>query len=111
MNPTLPSPSSASSMDAGAERFARRVTARLESGTADLPYDISERLRAARMQALAKRKLVVAPKREQVRGLAHASAPVRVAVGAALPHGGTVAATNAAAGGTPSCRPFPSWPC
>ena len=91
MNPTLPSPSSASSMDAGAERFARRVTARLESGTADLPYDISERLRAARMQALAKRKLVVAPKREQVRGLAHASAPVRVAVGggaAAWGHGG-----------------------
>lgn len=91
MNPTLPSPSSASSMDTGAERFARRVTARLESGTADLPYDISERLRAARMQALAKRKLAVAPKREQVRGLAPASAPVRVAAGggaAAWGHGG-----------------------
>ena len=34
-----------------ADRFARRVTARLTSGTDDLPYDISERLRAARMQA------------------------------------------------------------
>lgn len=41
---------------AAAERFAMRVTARLSSGTADLPYDISERLRASRMQALAKRK-------------------------------------------------------
>ena len=40
------------------DRFARKITARLSQGTADLPYDISERLRAARMQALAKRKLV-----------------------------------------------------
>ena len=46
-----------------ADRFARCVTARLTSGTDDLPYDISERLRAARMQALAKRK-VVAPVRK-----------------------------------------------
>lgn len=43
-----------------AERFARRVTARLEQGSHDLPYDISERLRASRMQALSKRK-VTAP--------------------------------------------------
>lgn len=48
--------------EAAAERFALRVTARLSSGTDDLPYDISERLRASRMQALAKRK-VVAPAR------------------------------------------------
>ena len=41
---------------AAAERFALRVTARLTSGTEELPYDISERLRASRMQALAKRK-------------------------------------------------------
>lgn len=91
MNSTLPSPSSASAMDAAAERFARRVSARLESGTADLPYDISERLRAARMQALAKRKLAVAPKRERVRGLAPTAASVRVAAGggaAAWGHGG-----------------------
>ena len=46
-----------------ADRFARRVTARLTSGTDDLPYDISERLRAARMQALAKRKVVVQVRR------------------------------------------------
>lgn len=39
-----------------ADRFAQRVTARLSDGTSDLPYDISERLRAARMQALARRK-------------------------------------------------------
>ena len=39
-----------------ADRFARRVTARLSAGNDDLPYDISERLRAARVQALARRK-------------------------------------------------------
>jgi len=40
-------------------RFAAQVTARLADGTAELPYDISERLRAARMQAVAKRKVAV----------------------------------------------------
>lgn len=49
--------------EVAAERFALRVTARLSSGTDDLPYDISERLRASRMQALAKRKAVVPVKR------------------------------------------------
>ena len=91
MNPILPSHSAASSMDAAAESFARRVTARLESGAQDLPYDISERMRAARMQALAQRKVAVAPKRERVPGLASATAPVRVAAGggtAAWGHGG-----------------------
>ena len=38
------------------ERFARRLTARLNESTGELPYDISERLRAARVQALEKRK-------------------------------------------------------
>ena len=46
-----------------ADRFARRVTARLSAGNDDLPYDISERLRAAREQALSKRK-VTAPVRQ-----------------------------------------------
>ena len=32
--------------EAAAERFALRVTARLSSGTDELPYDISERLRS-----------------------------------------------------------------
>jgi hypothetical protein len=41
------------------DRFGRRVAARLSVGTAELPYDVSERLRAARTQALAKRKRVV----------------------------------------------------
>jgi hypothetical protein len=44
------------SAELAADRFARRVTARLSTGNTELPYDISERLRAARMQALAKRK-------------------------------------------------------
>ena len=40
------------------DRFGRRVAARLAAGTAELPYEVSERLRAARAQAMAKRKLV-----------------------------------------------------
>lgn len=56
--------------EAAAERFALRVATRLSSGADELPYDISERLRASRMQALAKRKKVVAP--------AHIAAPVIV---------------------------------
>ena len=36
--------------------YGRRVAARLSQGTAELPYEVSERLRAARMQALAGRK-------------------------------------------------------
>ncbi|MDB5946024.1 MAG: hypothetical protein JWQ33_1050 [Ramlibacter sp.] len=42
------------------DRFGRRVAARLTVGTAELPYEISERLRAARTQAMARRKLVSA---------------------------------------------------
>jgi hypothetical protein len=40
------------------DRFGLRVAARLSAGTAELPYDISERLRAARTQALSQRKRV-----------------------------------------------------
>lgn len=47
------------SCELAAERFARRLTARLSEGTGELPYDISERLRAARVQALSKRKITV----------------------------------------------------
>ena len=52
---TAPQPSN----DAAADLFARRVAVRMTQGTEDLPYDISERLRAARMQALAKRKVEI----------------------------------------------------
>jgi hypothetical protein len=40
------------------DRFGRRLTARLSAGTAELPYEVQERLRAARAQALARRKRV-----------------------------------------------------
>lgn len=40
-----------------ADRFGRKVAARLSQGAGELPYDISERLRAARVQAVAQRKL------------------------------------------------------
>ncbi len=40
-------------------QYAQRITERLTQGLDGLPYDISERLRAARMQALTKRKLTL----------------------------------------------------
>lgn len=39
------------------ERFARKAASFLSEAAADLPYEVSERLRAARAQALAKRKV------------------------------------------------------
>lgn len=39
-----------------AEHFARKLTAHLTQGDEHLPYVVTERLRAARMQALAQRK-------------------------------------------------------
>lgn len=39
------------------DAFGRRVAARLSAGTAELPHDVTERLRAARVQALARRKV------------------------------------------------------
>ena len=38
------------------DQFGRRVAVRLDDGLAELPRDISERLRAARTQAVAQRK-------------------------------------------------------
>lgn len=38
------------------EQFGRAVGRRLSAGTAEIPYHVTERLRAARMQALASRK-------------------------------------------------------
>ena len=39
------------------DRFALKAAAYLSNGTANLPHDISERLRAARAQAVSKRKI------------------------------------------------------
>jgi hypothetical protein len=41
------------------DRFGLRIAARLSDAADDLPYDISERLRAARAQALGKRKVSI----------------------------------------------------
>lgn len=40
------------------DRFGLKVAARLSESTTALPHDISERLRAARVQALSRRKVV-----------------------------------------------------
>ncbi|SDZ99369.1 DUF3619 family protein [Variovorax sp. YR216] len=39
------------------ERFARQVAARLTAGNGELSHEVSERLRAARVQAVARRKV------------------------------------------------------
>ena len=38
------------------DRFAHRIAARLDEGLADLPHEVTEQLRAGRMQALDRRK-------------------------------------------------------
>jgi hypothetical protein len=47
------------SADALEAQFGRRIADRLASGAENLPHDIGERLRAARVQAVARRKLPV----------------------------------------------------
>lgn len=49
--------SSRQKVDLLQERFGQKTAAYLSSGTADLPSDISERLRAAREQAISMRKM------------------------------------------------------
>jgi len=39
------------------DRFGRQVAARLAAGAAELPYEVTERLRAARVQAVSRRKV------------------------------------------------------
>jgi hypothetical protein len=53
-----------SAQSLAADRFGRRVAARLAASTRELPYEVTERLRAGRMQALAQRKrsAVLAPR-------------------------------------------------
>jgi Protein of unknown function (DUF3619) len=41
------------------DRFALKATAYLSAGSANLPHDITERLRAGRAQAVAKRKISI----------------------------------------------------
>ena len=53
MNRTLSAPS-----DALEEQFGRRVASRLSAGNLELSHEVSERLRAARVQAVARRKAV-----------------------------------------------------
>lgn len=55
MNDKMP-PSSAA-LTALEDQFGRRVAARLTAGNLELPHEFSERLRAARMQAVARRKV------------------------------------------------------
>lgn len=62
-----------------ADRMARQITARLDEGQAWLPYEVTERLRASREQAVAQRRREVAVLQPQT-----AASPV-------ILHGGTLA--------------------
>lgn len=73
--------STTTSVEIAANNYGKRVARRLDTGLDDLPYDISERLRASRMQALAKRKVVSTVRRV-------APAPVVVRSGNTLALGG-----------------------
>lgn len=57
------------------DRFALKLASYLEDSTSDLPYDITERMRAARYQAIAQRKTA------SVRAPATATVGQAVAVG------------------------------
>jgi hypothetical protein len=46
------------------ELYARRITTRLDDGLAELSHEVTEPLRAARMQALARRKRPVAMRKQ-----------------------------------------------
>jgi Protein of unknown function (DUF3619) len=50
------------------DRFGLKAVSYLSAGAADLPHDISERLRVARLQAVAKRKTVRLESATQVVG-------------------------------------------
>lgn len=54
-------PSSPLTLDAAQARFGARVASRLSDATEDLPHDVAERLRAARVRAVAQRRLAAAP--------------------------------------------------
>lgn len=70
----------AATLSPNAEAFARRVALRLTQAGDDLHHDIAERLRAARVQAVAERK------RPATRPVLHLSP-----AGAVLPQGATAA--------------------
>lgn len=54
------------------DQFGRRVTARLSAGQQQLPHEVAERLRAARVRAVSQRKVEAAAR--PVRGYALAGA-------------------------------------
>jgi hypothetical protein len=82
--------------DALEARFGLRVTARLEEGNRQLPHDISERLRVARMQALAQARQSAATSKRQRR------AASSVSIVAGSPGAGASAATLGRHGGEES---------
>lgn len=65
------------------DQIGRRLAVRLDAGAADLPHDIAERLRAARMQALAQRKL--APAAVPAQAALHAGGGQAVLQGGGFP--------------------------
>ena len=60
------------------DKFASRIAARLSDSSVSLPNDISERLKAARMQALSMRKVV---KLQVASGVSHSGGAATLHIG------------------------------
>lgn len=60
--------SSSSAASTPEDRFGRAIAARLSQGKSSLHPDIGERLRVARQQAVARRKVEIAPRIVQAKG-------------------------------------------
>lgn len=56
------------------DRFALKATSYLSAGTADLPYEVSERLRAARVQAVSSRKIAKTRTADSIVGVGSSAA-------------------------------------
>jgi len=54
-------PSNSIPADVSQQKFTLQLTAHLKAGEAELPYDVTERLRAARHRAVQRRKTVFSP--------------------------------------------------
>lgn len=63
------------------ERYGLKLAARLSAGSQDLPHDISERLRVARLQAVSNRKIVPVAKLRLATGVSKSGSVATLSFG------------------------------
>jgi hypothetical protein len=90
VSPTLRWPPAEAEAQALEARFGLRLAARLNAGAADVPHDVSERLRVARLQAVGRARLARQPVAAPVRQTAPSIQLVHVD-----PYSGTLQGTVA----------------